>query len=515
MKVNIIQTSDLHGYVLPKTYHDEKKSNIGLSKISSLINNIRNKDNINLLIDTGDSYQGNPIIYNYIKNHANLPNPMALIFNYLKYDAHTIGNHEFDYGKENLNNFINECTAPWLCCNVKNFENILNIKPYTIKNYDNGLKIGLIGATTKYIPNWIDSKILNPLEFLDPVESIEKIVNEIRSKVDIIIVTYHGGLEKDPQSNINDGVQNGENQGFEILSKIKGIDVLLLGHQHRHSYGKYNNIPYVMPLPKGSMIGSIQLNIEEDTNGKLIIKDSTSSTLNVEEYESDKNIENIFKPYEEKGQEWLDRKISKLNKKLIVQDFFKARLEKHPIIQFINNIQMELTNADISVIPLFDNTRGFDEDVSVRDVLSACPYANTLKVLKMSGAKIKEALEKTANYFTIENGEISINKDYIYPKAQHYQYDMWDGIKYTIKVSNPLGEKIVSLTYEDVPIKDNDCFNVVVNSYRANGGGDYKMFKESQVVAEIDIDTTELLLKYFENNPSIDFTPINNVTIIK
>lgn len=515
MKLSIIQTSDLHGFILPKTYHNEKATNMGLSKISTLIESIRKNNKYNILVDCGDSYQGNPIIYNYIKNHQTLANPMAVIFNHLKYDAQAIGNHEFDYGLSELTNYIEQCHNPWICCNIDDPLNILKLKPYIIKEFDNGLKVGIIGATTKYIPNWIDNKILSNISFTDPIDSIKASIEAIRNIVDVVIVAYHGGLEKNPSTLKEEGIQNGENQGFEILSSIEGIDVLLLGHQHRLAFGKYTNIPYVMPLSKGSMVGLVELELSKTVDDSWHIVSSNCTIEKVDNYSSDTTVENLFAPYESLGQKWLDTKISTLCNDLLINDYFKARLEKHPIAQFLNRIQMDVSGADISLTSIYDNIVGFNKEVTIRNIISVSPYANTLKVLKMTGKQIKAALEKTANYFVLEDGKITVNPAYIYPKLQHYQYDLWDGIDYTIKVSNPENSKIIKLTYKGKPISPTDTFKVVVSSYRANGGGDYKMFQDAEVIQEIDTDFTEILINYFEHHNYVNFTPIKNMDVIE
>lgn len=66
---------------------------------------------------------------------------------------------------------------------------------------------------------------------------------------------------------------------------------------------------------------------------------------------------------------------------------------------------------------------GFSKKISVRDVLINYPYPNTLKVLEVTGEKLKEAIEKSATYFVVEDGKVGINKDFLHPKVQHYNYD--------------------------------------------------------------------------------------------
>src|SRR5699024_3673541 len=106
---------------------------------------------------------------------------------------------------------------------------------------------------------------------------------------------------------------------------------------------------------------------------------------------------------------------------------------------------------------------------------------------------------KSANYFTLDaNGELTVNPDYLIPKPEHYNYDMWEGIEYSIRVSNPKGSKVENITYKGEPLDMEGNYNVVMNNYRASGGGDFDMFKNKPVVKEIQQDMVELISNYIE-----------------
>ena len=100
-----------------------------------------------------------------------------------------------------------------------------------------------------------------------------------------------------------------------------------------------------------------------------------------------------------------------------------------------------------------------------------------------------------------------------FPTPQHHNYDMLDGIEYTIKVSNPVGERIVSLTRNGKPIKDEDEFSLCINNYRAAGGGDYDMVKDAPTLQEIQRNVVEIIAEYIERHKVIDFTPVHNIKV--
>ena len=121
---------------------------------------------------------------------------------------------------------------------------------------------------------------------------------------------------------------------------------------------------------------------------------------------------------------------------------------------------MDESGAQLSASALFLGATGFRPSITMRDLVSTYVYPNTLTVKRVSGKVLKEYLEKDAEYFSIENGTIAVNPSYALPKPQHYNYDMVDGIDYTIKVSNPVGSRITRLEYQGAPVTDDMSFTL-------------------------------------------------------
>ena len=96
-------------------------------------------------------------------------------------------------------------------------------------------------------------------------------------------------------------------------------------------------------------------------------------------------------------------------------------------------------------------------------------------------------------YFELKDGEVVVNPKFENPKQQHYNYDMWEGIQYELKISNLVGERVMKLHYNGSPIELDRKFTVVMNSYRATGAGNFPMFQNKPVVKEIQTDMTELI----------------------
>ncbi|MBR3693747.1 MAG: 5'-nucleotidase C-terminal domain-containing protein, partial [Erysipelotrichales bacterium] len=103
---------------------------------------------------------------------------------------------------------------------------------------------------------------------------------------------------------------------------------------------------------------------------------------------------------------------------------------------------------------------------------------------------------------------------YVTPKPEHYNYDMLDGIEYTIKVSNPVGERIIALSYQGKPIKEDDTFTLVLNNYRAAGGGNFSMLRNCKVLEDQQKDVVDCLMEYIMSNPEIRFEHKDNIKVI-
>ncbi|MGG8380459.1 bifunctional metallophosphatase/5'-nucleotidase [Bacillus sp. R-CC1] len=519
--LNILLTSDIHGTVYPIHYQDNSPAELGLAKISTLIKKERSQNTNVLLIDNGDFIQGTPFTYHYVTYEKNKKNPMSLLANYLQYDAAIIGNHEFNYGMDILNNAVTTANFPYLSANIldKNIKKPYFGKPYIIKQIESNIKIAILGVTTHYITNWEQPHHIKDLQFEDALETTKKWVSYIRKheKPDLLVVAYHGGVERDLQTGVPTEVLTGENQGYAMCHEIEDIDILLTGHQHREiAHTMANGVTILQTGCNGNSVGKVKITFEK-TKHKWVKKESSSELLSVQGVEADQDILSLVADYEEKTQKWLDQPIGIIQGNMQISDAMQTRLHDHPFIEFINKIQMDIANVSISCTSLFHNTSpGFPEHVTMRDIVSNYIYPNTLKVIRITGADIKNALELSASYFTLKtDGSITVSPTYIEPKPQHYNYDMWEGISYVLNISKPIGERVESLQYNSAPLNMNEEYDVVMNNYRASGGGNFFMFQNKPVVKDIPTDMSELIANYILEHKTIEATVNNNWKVIK
>ncbi|MGG0737774.1 bifunctional metallophosphatase/5'-nucleotidase [Niallia taxi] len=513
--VTILFTSDVHGNIYPLLYGNNQPADVGLGKVATILAEERSKNEHTIVIDNGDLIQGTPLTYHYVQSLADKNNPMIQLLNKLQYDGAVIGNHEFNYGLNILQKAVNESDFPWLCANIvkeDTNEPFLG-KPYIIKKIGE-IKIAILGITTHYIPNWENPSNISGLAFRDALEAAKYWVERIKAEEQpqCLVVSYHGGFERDIDTGEPTEALTGENQGYSMCEQIDNMDVLLTGHQHRTLIGNINGVEIIQASNNGQLVGKVTLTFND--NGELTAK--KAELLSTEGVTADASILNLASEYEQSTQHWLDTPIGFIDGDMTVCDPMETRLSDSPLIEFINKVQMEAAGVKIANTALFNNdSPGFKPNVTMRDIVSNYIYKNTLKVLSISGKDIKEALEQSAKYFEVdESGNPTVNKSYLYPKPQHYNYDMWEGIDYVLDISKPVGKRVVKLQYEGRDMTEDEQFEVVMNNYRAGGGGNYFMYQNKPVLREIQFDMSELIANYILERKTVTATCDHNWKVI-
>ena len=336
----------------------------------------------------------------------------------------------------------------------------------------------------------------------------EKYENELKEKADLIIVCYHGGFEKSlDEKMIPTESLTKENQGSELLEKFDSIDIILSGHQHRSFITKVNGVICSQPLNNGQTFTKIVLDTDtKEMSYELIDVSTLKNNIN-------QDLEKIFTGIQSDLKDFLDTEIGHLDKDITIDDIFLARLEGHPFMNLLHQIQLDISNADFSAISLFDCAIGFKKNITIKDVLINYPFANTLKVLRITGEKLKEAIEKSATYFTLENNEVHISEDFLLPKVQNYNYDTYGGLTYEIDLTRERYDRVISMKKDNEDIDMEKYYTIVLSNYRASNTSVYTAYENAEVSKEINIDMSEIIMDYLQNNNKIELVTQNNYII--
>ncbi|GAY72142.1 5'-nucleotidase C-terminal domain-containing protein [Lentilactobacillus kosonis] len=123
-------------------------------------------------------------------------------------------------------------------------------------------------------------------------------------------------------------------------------------------------------------------------------------------------------------------------------------------------------------------------------------------------------MEVSAEYFTLKAGKVVIDEKFIFPKHRYYNYDMYEGIDYTLDISEPLGKRVTQLSYHGEPVEPDQKLKVVLNRYRATGGGHYPMFSKDKIIKADDTIISQIFLEYLQQHPVIKATNNHNFQVI-
>lgn len=521
MRLTILETSDMHGYIMPTNYTEhDMNEDFGTAKLATKLIAEREdaaKYGPILQIENGDFIQGSPLAYYAAKQvDGKGVRNLTDVVNSMNYDLGILGNHEFNYGSKYLDSAIAAYNHPILAANILDEDgNLYYGKAYEIFEKD-GLKVGVLGLTTQYIPHWENPEHIKGMVFASCLETAKKYVPIIRQEAGVLVVSYHGGFERDLATGEPTELLTGENEGYQILEEVEGIDAFVTGHQHREIATKINGVPVIQPGYRAANIGKIQLELDQ-VDGNYQVISSNTELVPTGDGRPDEEIQSQLNDLNIELEAWLDNPMGKVEGDMTITNPMVARLKEHPYIEFVNKVQMDATGAKISGTSLFNNDgKGFGSTITMRDIITNYIYPNTLAVLKVSGKDLRDALERTTNYLALdENGEIIFNPEFVDPKPQYYNYDMYQGIDYTLDLSKPVGERVTRLKFEGKDIEDTDELEIAVNQYRAVGGGNYEMFSSDKIVKEVQIDMMELIADYLQKNPLIQATVDDNFEILK
>jgi len=513
----ILNTTDIHGTILPYDYIQDEPQERGLTKIFSRIKHYRERyDNV-ILVDSGDLLQGTP--YAYFYNHIDTTgiHPIIQTMNYMKYDAFAVGNHDIEVGYDSYVKARAQSDFPWLSANAEMEDGTTFFDPYTIVE-TSGIKIGILGLTTPGIPTMLDESFYPGITWMDMIESAHKYAPELKKNSDVLVGIFHAGYdtEEDKYKEELFGLPVANASGL-VADNVPGFDVVFGGHSHRirpadTTYIYSDSTLKMISGARAYGLGVAQIILEKQNgNWKVIEKKGWFEPAH--EFHEDQELCALNSPYHQEVIDYFRTPIA-LNKNPITTE--KARFEDNAIPQMINQIQMKQTGADISFSPVFSTSLVIPANtIRIQDVYAIYPYENTLKMIEMTGQNILDYLEYCANYFVIEDATLKTN-----PEIAGYNYDMAEGISYEIDVRETPGNRIKNVIFlkDSSPLNPNKVYTVALNSYRANGGGGHLKavgIDEPAILYSSEKDLRTIIIEYLKNLEVFEVHAGGNWYIVK
>ncbi len=538
IKLKVIETSDIHGHFFPYDFMEKKPIKGTLVRVNTYVKKQRQQygDHL-LLIDNGDILQGQPCVYwsNYVMPQDE--NLAASVINYMKYDAETVGNHDIEPGHKVYDKWIREVRCPLLGANIvvpgasgstRPFRTYGDIQPYSV-HYIEGVKIVVIGMLTPAIPNWLNESIWKGMEFEEMVSCAKKWMKYIKEneQPDLIFGLFHSGLDG---GIVTDGME--ENATASVAREVPGFDIIFFGHDHqvhnkwvKNKEGK--DVLLVDPSCYGKNIAEAEIELTFQ-NGHLTKKDIKGEIVSVLDEEIDQQMMDHFQTKIDQVKAYVNRKIGRFEHPIYTRESFFGN---SAFTDLIHNLQLQISKADVSFnAPLSFNTTIQAGDVTQGDMFKLYRFENLLYVLRMTGEEIRKHLEFSYDMWTNtmkspEDHALLLNDDSKEDQQrtgfQYYtfNFDSACGIDYEVDLTKPDGQKVHILQLSNgQPFDEKKWYKVVMNSYRANGGGELltrgagipKDSLESRVLFHTPLDQRHYLTQEIEQMGTIDPKPNHN-----
>jgi 5'-nucleotidase len=268
-KITILHTNDTHSRIDPFPVSDPKFGGMGgVARRMQLINKIRSEEKNVLLFDSGDIFQGTPY-FNYYGGELEIK-----LMSAMKYDAATMGNHDFDAGIDGFNKQLPHATFPFLCSNYDFSKTVLAGKTQSYKIIEKeNIRIGIFGLGIE-LQGLVDEKCYGKTIHKNPLDTANLIAKNLKEneKCDIIICLSHLGYRYEGSKKASDAV---------LAEQTVNIDLILGGHTHTFldEPVAYKNLKGNKVLVAQSGFGGIRLGridfLIEKKSGKILNKNST------------------------------------------------------------------------------------------------------------------------------------------------------------------------------------------------------------------------------------------------
>jgi 2',3'-cyclic-nucleotide 2'-phosphodiesterase (5'-nucleotidase family) len=499
--ITLLDTTDSHGHILPWDYYENHPADLGLAKIATLVKQARAEAPDALLLDCGDTTEGTPFAYYFARKDTAKPNPEILAFNAMHYDAMAVGNHEFNFGLDEMWKAKRESNFPWLAANIKQtYKNgVPFFRPYYIKNLA-GIRIGIVGFVTPGIPRWEVPANYEGYEFEPIVEAAKTVIPEVRKQVDLLVVIMHSGLDRNPESGIAPAyaATDVENAAWELAEQEPGIDVIFFGHTHRELPEKMvNGVLLSQPKNWGISLSRAEVKMSRNGGGAWHVESKHSQTIPVTpQVQPDPEVIKLMEPYQAEVEEYLDTPIATSQKTLSGE---YGRYQDEPLLDLIHKVQLEAGHADVSMATIFYPGVEFPAGpVTIREASALYIYENKLYTVEMTGAQLKDALEHAASFFPA----------WPVPQGQNlrlpgYDADSAEGVSYVIDLTQPVGQRIRDLTFRGARLSADQELRVAINNYRYSGGGGYSVYQGLPIVYQSGEEIAELLVDYLKRTKTV------------
>ncbi len=427
----VLHVNDMHGQLLPRKSGDSVSGGMaGLSQVVEAVRAEVGVENV-LLLDAGDWFQGTP------EGASDGGLQVIRAMECLGFDATTLGNHDFDYGIENLLRLIETTSIPVIASNVT--ESSGRIEKVVVQDHiieRGGFKVGLIGILTPDAPNIIAPAVGKTLSVTPLASAVTAARDRLREAgADLMVVLSHSGVELERP----------------LAGEVDGIDLIVGGHSHT-----LVDPPWREPV-HGTVVAQVGAKtrhvgrIEFTRNGQETEVIASVVPVPAVEVATDDRLKTLIATVEAVVGEKMNRKVGKSPVALHRGGHKESGAVSTALGRWICESMAEAANVPVS----FHNHGGIRDDlpegeILYRDLFEISPFGNRVTVVTLTGKQLKQLVSKS---LTTEGRGVDFH-----------------GVQVKVAVADGGPIEVERILLQGAPVSDDDRLRIATNDYLATGG---------------------------------------------
>jgi 5'-nucleotidase len=522
VNLRILAINDFHGNLRPPpggiriTDPDDRTKKImvpagGAERMATLVNQLRQGHSNTIFVAAGDLIGASPFLSAMFHDE-----PTIESLSMMGLALASVGNHEFDEGKDELLRMqnggchpIDKCQGPhpfpgakfhYLAASTIDTGTGKSVFPsYEIREFE-GIPVAFIGLTLKGTPNIISPESAAGLEFRDEAETVNALVPELKARgVEAIVVLIHEGGTPTGDYNECPGISG---PIVDIVKKFdKAVDVVISGHTHQAYVCEIDGRLVTSGDKYGTLVTAIDLKLDPVTHDVISAK-ADNTIVRTATLARDPEQTALLEAYDKVAAPLANRPAGSVTDTL---SRTPNNAGESPLGDIIADAQLAATSATPNggAVMAFTNPGGVRTDIARRedgrisyaDIFASQPFRNQLVTLTLTGKQIKDMLEQ--QWLDPKRPRIlQVSKGFAYA---------WDGAR-------PDGERILAdrLSLNGQPIDPAASYRVTVNNYLSVGGDGFTVLKDGKA-PQFGVYDVDALYTYFRSNSPVGPTAADRI----